>query len=182
VNAAASRGIFAGFILHFVFESPLVDQDRQDGDGVSVVGGGDGFGVDALHLPSAIARNLWLARDYRWRGLVGVLGLLWGVPVLAQRHLRWVVSSRAGAPIDVRVGPGFCCSGHRSGEPGPAALGGLLCWGRRCRQLLGLVVVLLGVGLVVVVGVPPIFLASRVYPRWWRTSGHTLSCKRASFI
>ena len=20
------------------------------------------------------------------------------------------------------------------------------------------------------------------YPRWWRTSGHTLSCKRASFI
>jgi transposase-like protein len=22
----------------------------------------------------------------------------------------------------------------------------------------------------------------KVYPRWWTTSGHTLSCKRASFI
>jgi hypothetical protein len=88
VNTAASRGILGGSILDFAFESPLINQDRQNGGGTSVVGGGDGLGVDALRLPSAIARGWWLARDHCRRGLVGVLGWLRGMPVSAQRHLR----------------------------------------------------------------------------------------------
>lgn len=125
MNAVASRGVFAGWILDFVFESPLVNQDRQSGDGTSVVGGGEGFGVDALHLPSAIARGWWLARDPRGRGLVGVRGWLGGVPVFAQRHLGWVVSLRARRSARCAwARPSFWR--HWSGEPGPAALcGGL---------------------------------------------------------